>query len=89
MITRWAEGDPGPCPVDDAPHTTCTSPDYVPLSEPVLTSHAHPSVVVPVRAPRMPLVSPTPPPMPQGRLGPPALPDKPFTTKTYRRKKTP
>jgi len=21
-------GDPGPCPVDDAPHTTCTSPDY-------------------------------------------------------------
>jgi hypothetical protein len=20
--------DPGPCPVDDAPHTTCTSPDY-------------------------------------------------------------
>lgn len=22
--------EPGPCPVDDAPHTTCTSPDYVP-----------------------------------------------------------
>ena len=21
--------DPGPCPVDDAPHTTCTSPDYL------------------------------------------------------------
>jgi len=20
--------DPGPCPVDDMPHTTCTSPDY-------------------------------------------------------------
>jgi hypothetical protein len=20
--------DPGPCPVDDAPHTTCVSPDY-------------------------------------------------------------
>jgi hypothetical protein len=20
--------DPGPCPVDDAPHTTCTSADY-------------------------------------------------------------
>jgi len=20
--------DPGPCPVCDAPHTTCTSPDY-------------------------------------------------------------
>jgi hypothetical protein len=24
---RWW-GDPGPCPVDDAPHTTCTSADY-------------------------------------------------------------
>ena len=23
-------GDPGPCPVDDAPHTTCTSADYAP-----------------------------------------------------------
>jgi hypothetical protein len=22
--------DPGPCPVDDCPHTTCTSPDYDP-----------------------------------------------------------
>jgi len=25
----WVWGDPGPCPVDDAPHTTCTSADYV------------------------------------------------------------
>jgi hypothetical protein len=24
----WLWGDPGPCPVDDAPHTTCTSADY-------------------------------------------------------------
>jgi len=24
--------DPGPCPVDDAPHTTCTSPDYAGIS---------------------------------------------------------
>jgi len=23
----WFYGDPGPCPVDDMPHTTCTSPD--------------------------------------------------------------
>lgn len=22
---------PPPCPVDDAPHTTCTSSDYVPI----------------------------------------------------------
>jgi hypothetical protein len=25
---RW--GDPGPCPVDDTPHTACTSPGYAP-----------------------------------------------------------
>jgi hypothetical protein len=24
----WHHGDPGPCPVDDAPHTTCVSADY-------------------------------------------------------------
>jgi hypothetical protein len=27
--------DPGPCPVDDAPHTTCTSPDYQPQRYPM------------------------------------------------------
>jgi hypothetical protein len=27
-MTRFKR-DPGPCPVDDAPHTTCTSPDYL------------------------------------------------------------
>jgi len=84
MITRWADGDPGPCPVDDAPHTTCTSPDYVPLSEPILNATRHASVVVPVRAPRLP-AAPIAPPMPLARG--PELPDKPFTTKTYRRKK--
>jgi len=25
MPTNIYYGDPGPCPVDDAPHTTCTS----------------------------------------------------------------
>ena len=34
-ITGDEWGDPGPCPVDDAPHTTCTSPDYTPLSVPL------------------------------------------------------
>jgi len=88
MITRWAaEGDPGPCPVDDAPHTTCTSPDYVPsLSESILNARAHPTVTVPVRAPRLP-APPVLPPLPLGRVGPPPLPEKPFTTRTYRRKK--
>jgi hypothetical protein len=26
VIGFWKR-DPGPCPVDDAPHTTCTAPD--------------------------------------------------------------
>lgn len=29
MVVRcWRWGDPGPCPVDEAPHTTCTAPGY-------------------------------------------------------------
>ena len=27
---RLPKHDPGPCPVDDCPHTTCTSDDYDP-----------------------------------------------------------
>ena len=42
--------DPGPCPVDDAPHTTCTSPDYVPGT---------PLVTITIRRPRS-----LPPPVP-------------------------
>jgi hypothetical protein len=47
--------DPGPCPVDDAPHTTCTSPDY----------HGTPTVTITVRRPRslppvLPVVEETP-----------------------------
>jgi hypothetical protein len=37
---------PGPCPVDDAPHTTCTSPDYDPTRDRGV-------VVVSVRRPRV------------------------------------
>jgi hypothetical protein len=28
MCNWFDKFDPGPCPVDDAPHTTCTSPGY-------------------------------------------------------------
>lgn len=28
--TVWPLIDPGPCPVDDTPHTCCTSADYQP-----------------------------------------------------------
>jgi hypothetical protein len=36
MLNR--KRDPGPCPVDDAPHTTCTSPDYGSFAIPQLPS---------------------------------------------------
>jgi hypothetical protein len=44
--------DPGPCPVDDAPHTTCTSPD-----------HGQSSSIVVQQMPMRDLTArPTPPP---------------------------
>ena len=27
LTMRWPADDPGPCPVDDAPHTTCCAPE--------------------------------------------------------------
>lgn len=45
--------DPGPCPVDDAPHTTCTSPGYPG------------TLTIPVRRPRsLPPVAVVQPPPP-------------------------
>jgi hypothetical protein len=80
MIVRWAEMDPGPCPVEDAPHTTCTSPGYVPLSEPVLRAGRPPATIAtPVRPLRVP---PRVPPAPL-----PSHTEETFTTTTYRRKK--
>lgn len=66
-----AADDPGPCPVDDAPHTTCTSPDYV--TSPVGTPPQRATA-----AARRPLVL-DPPPVP--------VPDRSVvevSTKTYR-----
>jgi hypothetical protein len=50
--------DPGPCPVDDAPHTTCTSADYqppliipqLPMKD-AMTAAAAPSSPQPPRTP--------------------------------------
>lgn len=52
----WEFGDPGPCPVDDAPHTTCTSPGYV--GEGVIVAVRRPLVLDCVRT------APTPEPPP-------------------------
>jgi hypothetical protein len=63
-------GDPGPCPVDDTPHTACT-----PEMFPGTVVAADGSVTIPLaRPPGMPAPAP-----------PAALPGE-FTTKTYQRK---
>jgi hypothetical protein len=61
--------DPGPCPVDDAPHTTCTAPG-TPLALVQLPARNQP------RTPRTPIVLPE---------TPPAATASTFTTGTYRR----
>ena len=79
---------PPPCPVDDAPHTTCTSPDYVPSAPTVIVQlPARDGVSASaVRA----LI--TPPAWLSSAPAPPstAQPDQPwtpsFTTATYNRK---
>ena len=82
MINRW--WDPGPCPVDDAPHTTCTSPDYVPV-QPLLTAGA----------PVAPVVMPLQRPLALDQATVAALQQTttvvsaPVTTKTYRRRSVP
>lgn len=64
--------DPGPCPVDDAPHTTCTA--TAPMETVML-----PNRDAAVAARRAAAVSTTPPP------SAPPLKEGEFTTATYRR----
>lgn len=68
--------DPPPCPVDGAPHTTCTSPDYTG------------ALTVAVRPPRSLAAAQQ---RLRDRLDPPppatTIVSEPFTTATYTRKK--
>lgn len=67
---RWP--DPGPCPVDDAPHTTCTSADY----------HGPTSLVIVQLPARDALLAASRPAM---TVPPVVLQPGEFTTATYRR----
>jgi hypothetical protein len=74
--------DPGPCPVDDAPHTTCTSSDYDPSVTIVQLPNrdgVHPPALV--QEVRMPFV------LSQAQQQPTQPPEAStsFTTKTYTR----
>jgi hypothetical protein len=63
-------GDPGPCPICDAPHTTCTVDAQGALIVPSLVSNAAASV-------------PKPPPL-RAELRQATLPPDEFTTATYK-----
>ena len=78
MITTWFGDDPGPCPVDDAPHTTCVSPDYA-LTAPVLGAGPVAPTVVAVQRPLV-LDQAVIPPVQSTVIS------EEFTTKTYRRR---
>lgn len=62
--------DPGPCPVDDTPHTACTPESVAASMQLTISGSARVSFSVPIAAPRD--VPPKPAPVE-------------FTTKTYRR----
>lgn len=69
--------DPGPCPVDDAAHTTCTSADY---GSPIVIPQ------LPMKDAMTPLAGAASSPT-TGATGspPPSASATSFTTKTYRR----
>ena len=74
----WWKADPGPCPVDDAPHTTCTSQGYIAAPYPS-TAQQTVSVSAPLPAATGTAGgSAAPKPAPE--------PSTTFTTKTYRRR---
>jgi hypothetical protein len=81
--------DPGPCPVDDTPHTTCCAPTFGPGPLVVIVQlPARDGVIEP------PLVGSLSDPPPTGAAAPPplakpvtpALPPGHFSTASYRRK---
>jgi hypothetical protein len=72
----WIKVDPGPCPVDDMPHTTCTSADAGP---PVVVQLPNRDGVVEA------LVGPAPVAPAAAAPGEPYAVGEPFTTATYRR----
>ena len=75
-----AHGDPGPCPVDDAPHTTCVSPDY--RGDGIVVHIETPAAVMQLLRARQLQAVPVAPPPPEYTV-------TEVTTKTYRgRKKT-
>ena len=70
---------PPPCPVDDAPHTTCTSPDYRASASIVIVQlPCRDAGIAAEQSGALPATPLTPAPAPSGTT---------FTTATYDRKK--
>lgn len=75
MLCSRYRHDPGPCPVDDAPHTTCVAPTAVTVRTLGSTTQ---SVTVPLQRPGW-LRAPVTAPAPAQQIV------ETFTTATYRR----
>ena len=75
MFRDWQRLDPGPCPVDDAPHTTCTAPNPAAITSSIGALDQR--ITVAVQRP--------------GWMREPPPPERsvsaPFTTATYKRKR--
>ena len=86
MISSF-RADPGPCPIDDSPHTTCCAPG-VATGSAITVSLLGASAPVTVTTPAPPPVNgaPAPPPL-RAVVTQATLPPNQFTTATYRRKR--
>jgi len=83
----YVKADPGPCPVDDAPHTTCVAPHAGTIRAvqfPMRDGVVEPPLVGAVTVPTP--VGPTSPPLLAERIQE-TLPDGHVTTATYRKKR--
>jgi hypothetical protein len=84
LFTKY---DPGPCPVDDAPHTTCVAPGSGPITTvqfPMRDGVDTPPLVGAVVVPQ--LQGPVAPPLLAERIQA-TLPEGHVTTGTYRKKR--
>jgi hypothetical protein len=76
--------DPGPCPVDDFPHTTCTSPDYD--GSRIVAGRIIPTTHIEVQPPGSGR-APAPKPSLERERVQATVPPGAFTTTSYQREK--
>ena len=79
----YLKHDPGPCPVDDAPHHTCVAPGS--SGGAIIAGAITPTTEIVVPTPSMPSAAPA---VTDTTTSTPPTDSTTFTTSTYRRKRT-